>query len=262
MNRKKIASEKFVELINIIEKLRSPGGCSWDIKQTSKSLIPYLLEETYEVIESIEDDNNDALKEELGDLMLHVLFQAQILNENKKYDILDSLNNICEKLVNRHPDVFNIKSIENDKTVNNWESLKQIEKNRSNLLDGVPESLPALNRAWRIQKKAASVGFDWEKIEDVREKLNEEINEFDSALLLKDKDELRDELGDILFSVVNLGRYLNINSEDALRKSIKKFERRFSNIETKLKEENKTLADVNLNEMDSLWKIVKKEENK
>ena len=258
MIQNKTATEYFQKLIEILEKLRSNEGCPWDQKQTSKSLIPYLLEETYEVIEAIKQGEIETLKEELGDLTLHVLFQAQIAKENNQFDISDSLSNICKKLINRHPFVFNPgNKVKNIDSMQSWESIKQKEKKRINFLDGVPKYLPALIRAWRIQEKAASIGFDWKEINPIRNKINEELSELDVACKSGNLEEITDELGDVLFSIVNLGRFLNINSEEALRKTISKFETRFSGVEKRLKKMGKSLEEATLEEMDELWELEK-----
>ncbi len=251
--------EQFERLINILKKLRGDGGCPWDIDQTSKSLIPYLLEETYEVIEAIEDNNSDALKEELGDLTLHVLFQGQIAEEKGKFQIADSLKGICDKLVRRHPHIFKNKDNLNvDDELLNWETAKRKEKKRGNYLDGVPKNLPALTRARRIQEKAALVGFDWKEIEPVWSKVHEEIRELEEAFSGGDFEKIEEELGDTLFALVNLGRFMNISSEDALRKTISKFETRFSGIERRLKSKNRSLEEATLEEMDEIWEEEKK----
>ncbi|MBC8213489.1 MAG: nucleoside triphosphate pyrophosphohydrolase [Candidatus Marinimicrobia bacterium] len=246
--------EQFERLINIIKKLRGEGGCPWDREQTSKSLIPYLLEETYEVIEAIEENNSDALKEELGDLTLHVLFQAEITAENGQFEIADSLKEICDKLVRRHPHVFGEKeNIKTNEVLLNWETAKRKEKKRGNYLDGVPKNLPALTRARRIQEKASHVGFDWKEIEPIWAKVHEEIQELEEAFKIGDFEKIEEELGDSIFSMVNLGRFFNISSEEALRKTISKFETRFSGIEKKLKENNRSLEEATLEEMDAIW---------
>ncbi len=258
MKDKSRAGEKFKELMEILEKLRAPGGCPWDQEQTSKSLIPFLLEETYEVIEAIEENDIETLKEELGDVTLHILFQAQIAKENNQFDIADSLENICRKLIERHPHVFNPdENVEQDGSIKNWEFQKQREKKRKNFLDGVPKNLPALTRAWRIQEKAASVGFDWPEIQPVWDKVNEELDELTQACENGDFEEIKDEMGDVLFSIVNLGRFLNINAEEALRKTISKFETRFAGVEKRLKKKGKTLENSTLEEMDKLWELEK-----
>ena len=254
MINKNMSSKKFIELISIIEKLRSDSGCDWDKKQTAESLIPYLLEETYELIEAIGNNDIDTIKEELGDLVLHILFQAQIANEKKQFNIEDSLQNICDKLIKRHPHVFNGQK----KKSSNWEFEKQKEKKRNSLLDGVPKTLPALIRANRIQEKASSVGFDWKKINQAWKKFYEELDELKVACNTNNINYIEQELGDLLFSIVNLSRFLNINSELALKKTIEKFENRFTYIEKGLFKKGTNVNDASLDEMDLLWEESKK----
>ena len=252
-------ADKFIELLDIIKKLRSSEGCPWDRKQASESLIPYLLEETYEVIEAIEEKNIDMLKEELGDLMLHILFQSELANELGQFTIVDSLKNVSEKLIRRHPHVFEKNNDSYKEDINkSWELSKQKEKSRENILDGVPKKLPALIRASRIQEKAANVGFDWKELPPVLNKLEEEILELKEAIELKKSENIKEEIGDVLFSIVNLSRFLDINSEDALRMTISKFENRFGEIEKELIKRGKSFTDSSLEEMNAIWNQVKK----
>ena len=251
---KKQAAAQFLRLIDILAVLRGKNGCPWDQEQTAKSLIPYLLEETYEVIEAVEQNNHELLKEELGDLMLHLLFQAHIANEEGKFHIADSITHICDKLERRHPHVFGTDSTPDRAVIKlNWESIKQKEKQRTGLLEGVPKNLPALNRARRIQEKASNVGFDWKTIDPVWGKVDEEITELKKAFQDGDDDQIQEELGDVLFSLVNLGRFLNISSEEALRFSISKFETRFTRVEQKLSKQGKSIETATLEEMDAIW---------
>ena len=256
----KQTADAFIGLLEVLRQLRAPGGCPWDQEQTSASLIPYLLEETYEIIEAIEEGDIETLKEELGDLTLHVLFQAELTRESGKFDISDSLRHISEKLIRRHPQVFdknNSKHLTDDLN-KSWEAEKQKEKQRDNILDGVPKNLPALIRARRIQEKAANVGFDWDELLRVLDKLDEEMTELKEAVALKDPKNIKDEMGDVLFSLVNLSRFLDINPEDALRMTISKFETRFAQVEKELKKRGKSLTDSTLVEMDEIWNTVKK----
>ena len=242
--------KEFNKLIEIVRKLRAPDGCDWDKEQTHDSLTPYLLEETYEVIEAIDKRDYSLLKEELGDLILHVVFQAELAKENNNFSIKDSINNINNKLINRHPHIFNDSKDESYKK-GNWELSKQKEKKRDSLLDGVPTALPSLLRARRIQEKAASVGFDWETSKQVFSKVEEEVSELKEAL---DKNiGVEDELGDVLFSIVNLTRHLNLNPETSLKKSIDKFYSRFKNIESDLKKKNVSIEDLSLIQLDAIW---------
>ena len=253
-------ADAFIELLEVLRRLRAPGGCPWDREQTSESLIPYLLEETYEIIEAIEEKNIETLKEELGDLSLHILFQAELARESGTFDISDSLRHISEKLIHRHPQVFdkNKSKQSTDDLNKSWEIAKQKEKQRDNILDGVPKNLPALIRARRIQEKAANVGFDWNELPPVLDKIDEEVAELKEAVALKDPESIKDEMGDVLFSLVNLSRFLDINPEDALRMTISKFETRFAKVEKELKKRGKVITDSTLEEMDEIWNEVKK----
>tara|TARA_Y100001970_G_C14187569_1_gene833454 strand:- start:1010 stop:1795 length:786 start_codon:yes stop_codon:yes gene_type:complete len=258
---KKRISDQFIKLIEIVEKLRSPDGCSWDKKQTPKSLLPYFLEETYEVIESVDSENWDNLKEELGDVLLHVILQTQIGIEHNRFNFVDLLDTVNRKLISRHPSVFtNDKTnTELDNQKKNWEELKLKEQNRNSRLDGVPLTLPALNRAQRLQEKASYAGFDWDDIGSVWEKVEEEIEELKEAQLSADIKLTEEELGDLLFSIVNLSRFLNISSEDALRNASKKFTNRFYKLEKILLKEGKTFKNVSSKELNVVWDKVKKD---
>ena len=238
------------KLIKTVKKLRSQDGCEWDRKQTHETLVPYLLEETYEVIEAIENKDYAALKEELGDLLLHVIFQADLAEDNKIFSIEDSINNVNEKLINRHPHIFNNEDNIKPEDVN-WELTKQKEKNRDSVLDGIPIALPALLRARRIQEKAAGVGFDWDKKDQVFNKIEEEVGELKEAL--NSNNGIEEELGDVLFSVVNLSRHLNLNPEKTLKLSIEKFSKRFKRIEKDLKNKNIQMQNLSLKELDAIW---------
>ena len=247
-------SKLFVDLVNIVEKLRSPEGCPWDKEQTHESLLPYFLEEAYEVIESVELKDWETLKEELGDVLLHILLQAKIADETNKFNISDSLEVINNKLVNRHPHVFGDDNIDASvEAKQNWEDIKHVEKKRKSRLDGVPNKLPALVRAQRLQEKASYAGFDHDNIEDAWEKLNEELNELKSAQEKRDIENIKEEIGDVLFSVVNLSRFFDIPAEDMLRKTNRKFITRFQTIERELKEKGKKLENSNLEEMEKIW---------
>ena len=247
-------SKLFVDLVNIVEKLRSPEGCPWDKEQTHESLLPYFLEEAYEMIESVELKDWETLKEELGDVLLHILLQAKIADETNKFNISDTLEVINNKLVNRHPHVFGDDNIDASvEAKQNWEDIKHVEKKRKSRLDGVPNKLPALVRAQRLQEKASYAGFDHDNIEDAWEKLNEELNELKSAQEKRDIENIKEEIGDVLFSVVNLSRFLDIPAEDMLRKANRKFITRFQTIERELKEKGKKLENSNLEEMEKIW---------
>jgi len=257
MNKEK-TEKSFTKLLNIVRQLRGPDGCPWDKEQTHKSLLPYFLEEAYEVIEGVEAGDMNSLKEELGDVLLHVVFQADIAQKNSEFTIEDSLNHVNEKLVRRHPHVFGDKKADAAfHAKQNWESAKHKEKKRKSRLDGVPKTLPALTRAQRLQEKASYTGFDWEKIGQVWDKIHEEIQELKEAQSNGNKSHIEEEIGDVIFSIVNLARFLNISAESALRKTNRKFVTRFKDVETELKKRGKEVEDSNLEEMDEIWNTVK-----
>jgi len=254
MVNKEQATKLFLELIDIVERLRASDGCPWDKEQTHDSLLPYFLEETYEVIESVESSDWKTLKEELGDVLLHILLQAQIAKESNKFDILDILNGINEKLINRHPHVFGNKNKDNISEVKkDWELQKHIEKRRKSRLDGVPKTLPSLTRAQRLQEKASLAGFDWDNIEPVWNKLYEEIEELKEANAAGEKIGIEEEVGDVLFTVVNISRFLGIPAEDMLRKSNGKFIQRFKNIEKELKLKGIPIEKATSKQMNTIW---------
>jgi len=245
----------FQELLKIMEALRSEKGCPWDKEQTRESLKPFIVEEAYEVIEAIDESDPEKIKEELGDLLFQIVFQCQIAKEKNEFTISDVIDKIGNKMIARHPHVFgeaNYKTT--DEVLVHWEKQKKLEgKLRESILEGVPAALPSLLRAHRLQDRAARVGFDWEKVEDVLKKLDEELKEFKEALKTKKQDEIQDELGDIFFMLVNISRFIGINPEEALRKTISKFISRFRYIEMNAAEQGKKLSDMTLNEMDRLW---------
>ena len=252
--------EQFLRLIAVVERLRSEDGCPWDRQQTPQSLLPYLLEETYEVMESITADDAGALKEELGDLLLHIVFQGCLAKEAGRFTLGDSLNAVNDKLVRRHPHVFGDQRVEDTEDVRRrWEAAKQREKGRASLLDGVPRTLPALNRARRMQEKAASVGFDWPQVAGVWAKVMEEIQELQTACAAEDAAAMQEEFGDVLFSLVNLGRFLQLSGEDALRQATNKFEQRFRGIEQELARRGRTIEEATLEEMDGIWNRLRRE---
>lgn len=252
------------ELLKIMEALRGRKGCPWDKEQTRESLKPYIIEEAYELFEAIEENDPEHIKEELGDLLFQIVFQSQIAKENKEFDMPDIIDKIAKKMVSRHPHVFgNTTCSTSDEVVAQWEVQKKREgKLRESILEGVPEALPSLLRAHRLQKRAAGVGFDWEKVDDVLRKLDEEVKEFKEALETKNKDLIEDELGDIFFMLVNIARFIGVNPEDAHRKTISKFIRRFRYIEMKAAEQRRKLSDMTLDEMDTLWDEAKGKEAK
>ena len=254
--------KKLGELVTIVKKLRSPDGCEWDKQQTSETLIPYLLEEAYEVAESIMDNSSSSLKEELGDLLLHVVFQAVLAEEKDEFSINNVIVSINKKLIKRHPHVFDkdllSKDVESIKK--NWELNKKNEKNRNSILDGIPKSLPSLMASERLQDKAASVGFEWENYQDVINKIYEELEELKLGIKDNNQKNIEEELGDILIGVVNLSRFLHVSAEVAMQKANKKFYKRFTTMEKFITKDKKEIDKLSLSELDSYWKKVKDEE--
>jgi len=250
-------SDPFRELVDIIVKLRSPEGCPWDREQTFESLRPYLLEETYEILQTIDDKDFARLQEELGDLIMHIVFDAQLGKEQGLFDIDDVIRSINEKLIRRHPHVFGTTEVADSKEVlENWEKIK-LDEGPKRLLSGVPRSLPALLQAHRVQEKAAGVGFDWKRDKEVIQKILEEVKELRAAKREGIQEKIEDEFGDLLFSIVNLARFWNVSPEEALRKTTEKFIRRFEYIEAALETRDKNAASATLEEMDALWNEAK-----
>ena len=249
-----------LELMGVVDRLRSEQGCPWDRQQTAQSLLPYLLEETHEVMESVTADDGQALREELGDLLLHIVFQGSLASEQGRFTLGDSLQTVIDKLVRRHPHVFGDQPAAGTTVIRQrWEAAKQLEKGRESILDGVPRTLPALNRARRLQEKASSVGFDWQQVDDVWAKVAEEIDELREACSTGDGAAMQEEFGDVLFSLVNLGRFLRLSGEDALRQAIGKFEQRFRGIEQELARRGRRIEDATLEEMDGIWNRLRQE---
>jgi tetrapyrrole methylase family protein/MazG family protein len=275
-------SEQFDKLVNLMARLRAPDGCPWDRKQTHESLKPYLLEETYEVLETIDKQDEGKLREELGDLLLQILFHAQIAAERKTFSVEDVMQLLADKLVRRHPHVFGRREdgeLTPDQVYSNWEQIKKSERQRTggseSALDGVPKTLPALLRAFQTQARASRVGFDWpqnsEGVHQVMGKVTEEIGELTDAYAAqtsRNGDEereaarrhLEDEMGDVLFSLVNLARFLKVNPEDALRRATDRFADRFHFVEAEAARTGRTLQSMTLKEMDSLWEMAKAKE--
>lgn len=253
------------ELIDLVAKLRSPEGCPWDQKQTYQSMIPCLLEESYEVIEAIKSEHTASLREELGDLLLQVVFLSQLAKEDQRFTFNDVVNDLAEKLIRRHPHIFE------DKTANNeqealvlWNKIKEMEsglKGDKSLLDNIPKALPALMRAEKLQKRCAKVGFDWPTVEQVFSKVEEEFSEVMQAVNEQEGQErVEEEIGDLLFAVVNLARHLNCTAEQSLFNANQKFEERFRKLEQKLSESNRTVEQCALVELDILWQEIKESE--
>lgn len=257
-----MTQSKFNEFVDIVKRLRKE--CPWDSEQTNDSIKANTIEEAYEVVDAIDQKNYEELKKELGDLLLHVVFHTVIVEEQNKFNIDDVIDAIQTKLIRRHPHVFGEKVVNSsDEVKKNWEAMK-LNEGRENLLDGVPESIPALQRAHRLQEKASKVGFDWEKKEDVWSKVIEEIQEMheieqklskkvNKATSEKLKIKLESEVGDVFFALVNYSRFLGVNPEDALRKTNRKFINRFSYVENKIKETGRNISQSSLAEMDKYW---------
>ncbi|WP_336127030.1 nucleoside triphosphate pyrophosphohydrolase [Mesoflavibacter sp. CH_XMU1422-2] len=256
MNRRPDQLKAFDRLLTIMNELREK--CPWDKKQTMQSLRHLTIEETYELGDAILDNDLEEVKKELGDLMLHLVFYAKIGSETNDFDIADVLNTVCDKLIHRHPHIYGDVKVENEDDVKrNWENLK-LKEGKKSVLEGVPNSLPALVKANRIQDKVAGVGFDWEQPEQVWEKVEEELSEFKEEVQKGNKDAMESEFGDVLFSMVNYARFLKINPENALERTNKKFSKRFMYLENKAKALNKDLKQMTLAEMDVFWEEAKK----
>lgn len=253
-----MSGKSFEELVEIMAALRGPNGCPWDIEQDHDSLKPYILEEAYEVLETIDNKDFTSLKEELGDLLLQTVFHAQVAKENGHFDIDDVLKTLSNKLVTRHPHVFGEVEINSaEDQIVHWEKIKRKEGKKS-AIDGVPKDAPALLRAQRVQQKAATVGFDWDKRDQVLKKVSEEIKELEVEIDQKNEEGIEEEFGDLLFALVNYARFVHVNAEDALRKSIDKFSSRFKKVEARIREQGKTMQESTLAEMDAVWNEIKK----
>lgn len=250
--------KEFDELIDVVRKLRGPDGCPWDQEQTHESLAPYFLEETLEAIETIEDKEMDKLRYELGDVLLHIVFQTLIAEENGEFNFADVMNGIKNKMIDRHPHVFDFdKEYTSEEANVIWEKEKS-KKRKGHILDGIPKSLPALHRSYRMQQKAASVGFDWDDVSDVWKKVDEEFGEFKEAYESGDKAHAEEEFGDILFALVNLARFYDIHPGQALKKGNEKFYRRFNKVEKYYNEAGRSMKDDSLEELDKVWEDVKR----
>ncbi len=255
--------EEFDRLVGIFEKLRAPGGCPWDAEQDHKSISRCAVEEAYELAEAIDDGDVGHLREELGDLLLQVVFHSVIAKDLNEFTIRDVINDLADKLIYRHPHVFGSENVSDSKEViRNWDRLKKKEEGktgRKSILDGIPEALPGLLYARKMQSSASRVGFDWKDPEGVLDKVREEANELREAIQKRDEKEIENEIGDLLFSIVNLARYTGVDPEAALRKTNRKFRKRFSKIEDEAKKRGVQLEDMTLEEMDSIWDSAKEE---
>lgn len=255
-------SKKFEKLIEIMSTLRSPDGCPWDHEQSHTTLKKYLIEECYEVIDAIDHKNDENLCEELGDLLLQIVFHSQIAKEENRFNIDDVIQGISDKMIRRHPHVFSDKSVKNSSEVlENWDKIKDNEKKdqkEESCLDSIPQSLPALFESYKIGKKASKKGFDWPNTKGVIEKIEEELLELKESLERQKEDEIVEEFGDFLFSLSNLARHLQLDPEDALKKTNKKFRQRFSFIEKKIRIENQKIEEKSLGELEELWLQSKK----
>ncbi|MCG2460759.1 nucleoside triphosphate pyrophosphohydrolase [Flavobacteriaceae bacterium F89] len=256
MNSRESQLQAVDRLLTIMDELRAQ--CPWDKKQTLQSLRHLTIEETYELGDAILENDLEEIKKELGDLFLHIVFYAKIGSETNDFDIADVANGICEKLIHRHPHIYGDVTADNEEDVKrNWENLK-LKEGKKSVLEGVPKGLPALVKAGRIQDKVAGVGFDWERPEQVWDKVQEELAELQSEVEAADMDSMEAEFGDVLFSMVNYARFLGLNPEDALERTNKKFIQRFQYLENKAKEKGKSLKNMSLTEMDVFWEEAKK----
>jgi XTP/dITP diphosphohydrolase len=255
-NRGSMTGTKFKELVDVMRKLRRE--CPWDKEQNHDSIKAATLEEAYEVVEAIDDSDMMELKSELGDLLLHIVFHSVIAEENKDFKIDEVIDTIKDKLIRRHPHVFADVKVNGSKDITrNWETIK-LQEGRNSVLEGVPKNLPELHKAFRMQEKVSKIGFDWEKREDVWDKVQEEISELQKAESEGNMKELEEEMGDLIFSLVNYSRFIGINPENALRRTNEKFVKRFRYIEEKIGELNKSITDSDLEEMDKFWEESKK----
>ncbi|MFY0254221.1 nucleoside triphosphate pyrophosphohydrolase [Chitinophaga sp. 30R24] len=249
----------FDRLLKIMDDLREK--CPWDRKQTIQTLRQLTIEETYELADAITEEDWKSIKEELGDILLHIVFYAKIGSEQQQFDINDVINGVCDKLIHRHPHIYgDVKAETEDQVKQNWEKLK-LKEGKTSVLSGVPVSLPALVKAMRLQEKAKQTGFEWDNTSQVWEKVQEEVAELGEAVQLGHKDAIEDEFGDVMFSLVNYSRFLHIDAENALERTNKKFQRRFQAMEVLALQQGRTLNDMSLTEMDTLWNQVKATEN-
>ena len=255
----------FDKLVELMDILRGPGGCPWDREQTRETLKPMLIEEAYEVLEALDSPESDELCEELGDLLFQVVFHSRIAKERGEFDAYDVCRRVYEKMVNRHPHVFGDRTIDtSEELLRNWEEIKAQEKQaagktyeKESLLDGIPEDLPSMYRAYQMTEKASRVGFDWPQLSGLRDKFLEEFHELEEAVAQGDGERIREEVGDLVFVALNVARYLEVDPETALRGANRKFKSRFQGMERVLKSEGRSLKDVDLEEMERVWQAQK-----
>ncbi|MDP1843456.1 MAG: nucleoside triphosphate pyrophosphohydrolase [Sediminibacterium sp.] len=250
----------FLRLVKIMDELRAQ--CPWDKKQTIHTLRSLTIEETYELVDAIDTEDWNGIKEELGDLMLHLLFYSKIGSEQQAFQLEDVLNGVCDKLINRHPHIYgDVKVADEEEVKRNWEQIKLKEgKGKKSVLEGVPNALPSIVKALRIQEKAKQVGFEWENKEAVWDKVEEESAELQEAIKTKDQSEIEAEFGDLLFSMVNYARFLQVDPETALERTNRKFIHRFQQMEKMAEAQGKLLANLSLEEMDAMWNQIKKQD--
>jgi len=257
MNNREDALQAFNRLLDIMDELRAQ--CPWDKKQTMQSLRNLTIEETYELADAIIENDLKGIKEELGDLMLHLVFYAKIGSETKDFDMSDVINTVCEKLINRHPHIYGDVQVTDEEEVKlNWEKLK-LKEGKKSVLGGVPKSLPAMVKAYRIQEKAKQVGFEWETKDQVWEKVEEETAELKIAIEKETPQRVAAEFGDVLFSLINYARFIEVDPETALEQTNKKFIKRFQEMESQALAQQKPLTEMTLAEMDAIWNVVKKD---
>ncbi|TMI61339.1 MAG: nucleoside triphosphate pyrophosphohydrolase [Bacteroidetes bacterium] len=248
-------SDAFLRLVKIMDELREQ--CPWDKKQTIQSLRHLTIEETYELADAITENDWKGIKEELGDMLLHIVFYAKIGKEEKQFELDEVINGICDKLISRHPHIYGDVKVENEADVKrNWEKLK-LKEGKKSVLGGVPKSLPAMVKAMRLQEKAKQVGFEWENKDQVWDKVEEEIGELKNAMNTGEQEQIEDEFGDVIFSLINYARFLQLDAENALERTNKKFISRFTQMEEEAMKQNKNLHDMTLEEMDAIWNAMK-----
>ncbi|RZJ32783.1 MAG: nucleoside triphosphate pyrophosphohydrolase [Chryseobacterium sp.] len=251
-------SEEFLRLVTIMDELREK--CPWDKKQTIQTLRQLTIEETYELTDAITENDWKGIKEELGDLMLHIVFYARIGAEQNQFTLTEVIKAVCEKLITRHPHIYGDVKVNNDEDVKqNWEKIK-LKEGKKSVLGGVPKSLPSMVKAIRLQEKSKTVGFEWDNRDQVWDKVEEEMKELKDAIATGEQDKIEDEMGDVFFSLVNFARFLQVDAENALERTNKKFIHRFTSMEETAAKENRFLHDMTLEEMDALWNRIKKQD--